>query len=97
MSITDIPQKLIDKRVSFDESLLSTTLELTKLSYQTKPPKTAKEVMNTFFFFYKNIKEISPPPFDKKPTRGKIIALIVLFIVIFIGVLYFFPKIKEIL
>ncbi|MCE2716159.1 MAG: hypothetical protein ACK4V2_04530 [Pseudomonadota bacterium] len=91
MGIQDIPQKIIEKRGSFNESQLATALELTKLVCQsTKSADTQDKVMNIFFFFYNNIKEITPPPLDKKINKKYLVIIISIFTVMVCIAAYYF-------
>jgi hypothetical protein len=77
MSLIDIPGKIIEKKESFNEIQLTTALELTKLFYQlNKMPNSAQETLHTFFIFYNQIKEISPPPLDKIKSNKQFYVLI---------------------
>lgn len=72
MSLSEVPAKMIEKAEAFNEARLNTAVELTKLFYQVpKKPSTEEEILHTFFNYYTQVKEISPPPLDKISWRKK--------------------------
>lgn len=72
MSLSEVPAKMIEKTEAFNEARLQTAVELTKLFYQApKKPSTEKEIFKTFFNYYAQLKEISPPPLDKINWKKK--------------------------
>ena len=101
MALTSIPEKIIETKESFNECQLNIALELTKLLYQSPQSQQSKEeILNTFFHYFEQIKEISPPPLDKIKSH-KIYYSVVTGILIVISIagiiLYSRPTLKEIL
>lgn len=77
MSLSEVPAKMIEKTEAFNEARLQTAVELTKLFYQApKKPSTEKEILQTFFNYYTQVKDISPPPLDKINWRKKSFSII---------------------
>lgn len=99
MAITDIPSKLIERTEALTETKLNVSMELTKIIYtdlHTREDINEKKVLNTFFTFYRELKELVPPPLENVnyPRLYKYLTGMALlaFTITFAYILYLFKK-----
>ncbi len=91
MSLTEIPAKMIEKTESFNEARLNTAIELTKLFYRSPETHATKEgILHTFFDYYSQVKEISPPPLDKITSKNKSLLLAGSILIVVVGLILYY-------
>lgn len=70
MSISEIPSKIVERAESLTEKKLEVAMELTKIIYSTARGHIGEEeVLATYFRVFKSIKEVSPPPLEKRVLK----------------------------